>query len=505
MSGAGLPEGTTVGCMPVSGRIDAWVVSSPKLRLFASKYRIPVEVLAAIRVQDEEKLRMIAEAYRIANSTEYAQVALASRDAITLFGKPEALRVRERRVKTRTQQGDIVEMDVVDVTIKFKTVAVVWRVPKQQFARMAKDIDKFVENMMGWLLVKAVKREIRGKKETVTWWEVAKLKHLNVDEDRETAKKLVEVYAKRYDWPYLAALAAVFGYVPDIIYDEHAFPSLVARFTVIVGGPVAQPTLHGVELTLPGTGKTTMANLLDISMRWLYYAEPPSPASFLGDARTGWSPLSGADGVWLDEYDAWPSMKQRDDFKEVIAALLTGMEQGRWQRSKGGVKAPRVDRAIPLYFTGNMDESGCIVYRYRGVEQRQCFEEPREFIKWTIGALLPSKRQAFNERVAIAVMNVSPKTPVAIQEWTMARKSGRPVFGKPSVIRGLVNMLREEIAMRWEALPRPGREFENMRMQQRYEGVTRVLSVLLGQPGEPLEDNAVVGIAKKLVAGLVVK
>lgn len=479
--------------------ISAWNITSPKLRLIAARYKAPVEVLASLKNADAVAER-VGRAWRLAHDNDYAKVVLAGRSQVELFGRPEGLDIK----RATTRNGDIVM-----ITLRFKTVAVQWVLPADKFEKLLeeKGEERMVEELTSYVYVKAERRMLKTQKHSTYVWRAESVSTVSVEEDRETFKRLVEVYARRFKYPIIAALAALWGWTPDVTETEFLVP-LVARFAALVGD-VAEPTLHLAEFGIPGLGKTTWAIIADIALKWRYFSEPPTPPTLVGDARTGWSPLSSAGGIVLDEFDAYAFLSSKEDFKESIMILHGGLENCIWKRSKGGVKAPEVKRCLPVVLFGNISADGKLSRVVRGTPvYYEVGLEPRRILRFIVGNIISSKVETFDQRIAMGVTVVKEDLPEVAQTWTLSNAAGRPVYGKPSVIRGAVNLLRERIAETWNQPMKVPKvwEGEKARYQRRFEALARVLRVLLAPSLDALADEKeAVESAKRYVEGVVVR
>ena len=465
----------------MTGRISAWVVTSPEIRYLARKYRLSEYLLASINVKSIKELERIARANRITIDREYYEAYAARSDKLMFFGKPETV-----KIDTVEYQGE----KYVRITMRFKTCAVVWMMPEGEYAR--REPEEWLELLRNYVIVKARrvvlphKRDgVNRRKPDVVMWRAEKVKFVSVDVDVETARRLIEAYARRYEAPILTAFASLMGYHPEILSESMVWPLLIARAL-----PVVSPDpIHVAEFTIQGTGKTTMALIYETALGWKYYAEVPSLASLVGDARTGHAIIARVNGVWFDEFDAWTTdARKRAEMRELIETLLTGMWQGRWQRSKGGIHTITVDNPIPVYHSGNA--FGAV--------------HPREKIASIIRSIAVDKAGPYNDRIAVAITAVNQKLPEVIQEWTLSNKSGKTVYGKPSVIRGFVEYVQRLVAMKGRM---PKTIPFKARMAENYRRVYRALSILLvtDANADDLPEEQVERLARMLVEGVVIQ
>ena len=456
--------------------INAWIVNDSKLKYLARKYRISEYLLTAINVKNHNDVEKIAIANKVALDREFYEAHMVATDKLTFFAKPEAL-------KFETEKSN--DSDVVRIIIRYKTAVVVWKMPREEY--MKHKPTEWLELFKNYLLIKAKKREYidrnRGNKKII-WWEAEKVKFVNVDSNPEPFKQLVKAYAKRYQFPIATALLALLGYHPDIENQAEAYLLLLARLIPAVS---IEP-VHGLELTTPGTGKTTVALIYELALGWHYFAEIPSLATLVGDARTGTAIIARVNGVWFDEIDAWVvDATKRAQMRELIESLLTGMWQGVWKRSKGGVKSIEVHNPVPLWHSGNMLTP----------------VNPRDKIVSIIKSAAPDKAMAYNDRIAIAISATKEDLPEVIQDYTLARKSGKQVFGKPSAIRGAAELLQKLVAEQGiEPVKTPfkGRKSEN------YKRVYKALTILLSKSLDKVEydEELVAKLAEKYVKGVVI-
>jgi DNA polymerase III delta prime subunit len=148
--------------------------------------------------------------------------------------------------------------------------------------------------------------------------------------DVETAKRAVNELGTR------AAVAAALGLRPEALdgYWHRATP-LINRG-------------HLIEISPPGTGKTTYAWFLSRVLGGTVVNESPTPAYIVGDARDGsFGIVFTSNIVVFDEIDKWHGERLR----QVYDVMLSGLENCQWGRSAG--KGIQVTKCISAVFLGN--------------------------------------------------------------------------------------------------------------------------------------------------------
>jgi DNA polymerase III delta prime subunit len=148
--------------------------------------------------------------------------------------------------------------------------------------------------------------------------------------DVETAKRAVNELGTR------AAVAAALGLRPEALdgYWHRATP-LINRG-------------HLIEISPPGTGKTTYAWYLSRVLGGTVINESPTAAYLVGDARDGsFGTVFTSNIVVFDEIDKWHGER----LKGVYDVMLSGLENCVWGRSAG--KGIQVTKCISAVFLGN--------------------------------------------------------------------------------------------------------------------------------------------------------
>jgi len=142
------------------------------------------------------------------------------------------------------------------------------------------------------------------------------------------------------------------GYKPEPEIKRLYIPRLLAWFKGFDGKP-----LHICQFTLPNSGKTSFGLRNETLFNWRYIPEPPTLARLILDARSGvLGEVFLRDGIIFDEFDKWSVDTQ--DRRATFDSILTGMEQGKWERgvSAMGTRTPDVPRLIPIVFFGNLGD-----------------------------------------------------------------------------------------------------------------------------------------------------
>ena len=429
----------------------------PRLRVVSLRYKVPIEILASIKLDPEK----VARAYRTGNDRTYFELA-SVKGKVTIMGRPLAF-------------GAVAKEDEVWIKLTLPVGTFYWVMPRTEFVKTTPE--QWYEKLSSWFIATAERRPIKKTKNgTIYGWFIRKIAWLKIDEDVESFKWLVEkLRGAGHDDPILNAMLLLLRYNPKVL-SEDAKSTLVARIIPLV----ATEPIHTIELTIPGTGKSTVATMYSFTLNWLYFTEPPSVATLIGDARTGKSTIAGARGVWLDEIDKWTrGTTKREDLRQAIEAMLTGMEQGLWIRGKGGEKQIKVYNPIPVYLSGNVGLTPA---------------HPREVVMSVIEAIVGRPGAlAFNERITVAV-SVHKDVADEIQ------RSVLPTIVRPSVLRGAVKYLQ----MKYAELNDPPDHVVDSRFKGRFrrhvKRVAKALAVLFERTPD---DPDVIAVAEKLVEGYV--
>ena len=439
--------------------IKVFIPVSDKIRYLAKKYKVPEEVLASIKAEPEK----LAKAYKVSIDRQYLDLLKTYRE-FEILGRVQTFKV-------------VTKKDGVTVVLRFPTTDVVMNINNEEWKKH--DVETWYRLLTDWIYVKCrlvrVKRKERKETELII---AEKWRFVKIQEDRETFLRLIEIFRQKdVPAPVLTACVTVLRYNHKVL-SRSAWYLLTARLLPLVS---VEP-LHGVEFTIPGTGKTSVALLYNFALRWVYFNEPPTPASLAGDARTGRSIVAGANGVWFDEVDKWGGYRtKREKVNEVIEILLTAMEQGLWRRGAGGEKQIEVHNHIPIYFSGNVTEPiGARTYLRQIVEK--CA---------SAGA-----GDALNERIAFAICCTERNVADNLQHAVL------PNSPRMAVLRGMVSVLQEMYTKEQDVHDSNiDSEFKG-RFRRHYKRVAKALAVLYDLD---VHHDYVLEMTRKFVKGVIIE
>ncbi len=212
--------------------------------------------------------------------------------------------------------------------------------------------------------------------------------------DIEAAKRAVNELGTR------VAVAAALGLKPEALdgYWHRAVP-LINRG-------------HLIEISPPGTGKTTYAWYLSRVLGGTVVNESPTPAYLIGDARDGSFGVVFTSNITIfDEIDKWHG----DKLKQVYDVMLSGLENCQWGRAAG--KGLSVTKCISAVFLGNTAPE----------------EKSRMGVTKLLSTLLKVNAQPLVDRVAI----ISLDAPRFVADFV-----GDML--KPAVTRGLSELMTQD-------------------------------------------------------------
>jgi len=162
------------------------------------------------------------------------------------------------------------------------------------------------------------------------------------------AKELME----NSQYSNLELLLIGLGYKPTIEMKRLFIPRFLTWFKGFDGRP-----MHICQFTLPESGKTSFGLRNETLFNWRYLSEPPTLARLVLDARSGvLGEVFLRNGIIFDEFDKWTL--DSADRRYTFDTILTGMEQGKWERgvSAMGTRVPDIPRLIPIMFFGNLGD-----------------------------------------------------------------------------------------------------------------------------------------------------
>jgi len=216
-------------------------------------------------------------------------------------------------------------------------------------------------------------------------------------------KELLEIKEKyKVNW-FDLFLCAV-GINPfDMNKDEYALlrkiylPRVLSLFPVKLNDDFTKYT-HTLQLTKPGTGKTTFYVKLINIMKITIFGKFPSRTRLVMDARSG---TLGA--IFHNDYvviDAFDKNLEKDKFEDFISYAESGLAQGVWHIEKGSTstKSERdvIKRDVGFIFLGNVDK----------INNETLTDFIKDWKEWLRGelnkkGLSPGSISAFLDRLAI--------------------------------------------------------------------------------------------------------
>ena len=216
-------------------------------------------------------------------------------------------------------------------------------------------------------------------------------------------KELLEI-KKKYKVNWFDLFLCAIGINPfDMNKDEYILlrkiylPRVLSLFPIKLNDDFTKYT-HTLQLTRPGTGKTTFYVKLINIMRIAIFGRFPSRTRLVIDARSG---TLGA--IFHNDYiviDAFDKNLDKDKFDEFISYSESGLAQGVWHIEKGSATSNSerdvIKRDVGFIFLGNVDK----------ISHENLIDFIKDAKEWLKGelnkrGLSPGSISAFLNRLAI--------------------------------------------------------------------------------------------------------
>ncbi|WP_457590741.1 hypothetical protein [Geoglobus sp.] len=311
------------------------------------------------------------------------------------------------------------------VSINHKTNEVIFSTKAGRLATVLDDdlLELLIELEGTAFYAKASIVQKKAGKFSTTYY-VDSLQIFRADKDKERAKELLEEHNA------LDLLCYALGYKPMPEVKAVLIPKLLSLFK-----PYGK-AIHVVQFTSPRLGKTESAKLLAELGNGYYCGVLPKRTKLIYNAQTGSYGLAYYyDALYIDEFDKLAGQRLQD-FRESYEILLSGMDNGLWQRESTSTKAADFKRFVGLTFLGNLKNHELKAYTAEnyGLSAREKLskllegygiEYPEPFIQ----------RIAYTEFLAVNWQ---------IYEALNYGEDNRIQYLDPAVARGLIEILREE-------------------------------------------------------------
>jgi len=359
---------------------------------------VPLEVFIAFpkALTDKDMRNRIRKWWLYGNDKQIVSMDLMFADEITCIYRPVGLRIDWQNflVSTITPSG----LQII--------------IPNAFLKNLGSTTEERVKNLNDYLFVRFSKDD-----KVLVAEEVIPLRgKVSLDVAREILNET--------RFSTLEVLLIGLGYRPEPEIKRLYIPRLLSWFKGFDGKP-----LHICQFTLPNSGKTSFGLRNETLFNWRYIPEPPTLARLILDARSGvLGEVFLRDGIVFDEFDKWSVDTQ--DRRATFDSILTGMEQGKWERgvSAMGTRVPDVPRLIPIVFFGNLGD----FERLYGATQYNS----RAFFNAIYTARLGHDVRALSERLAI--IDACFKK-IEIMDYLTYKVL------PDGVIRGIVQLIQEEV------------------------------------------------------------
>lgn len=332
----------------------------------------------------------------IDRANDQLKLERACRKQQSIIFKPEAIKLGKDYVYFKTKAGKLaIELtdDLLDLLIEFEGCS---------FYAKAKVIGKY------------------GKS-----YKIDQLEIYTAEKDVETAKELLQEYNP------LDLLCYALGYKPEPEVKAVLLPKLLTLFKPY------EKAIHVVQFTSPRLGKTESAKLLAELSNGYYCGVLPKRTKLIYNASLGSYGLAFYyDVLFIDEFDKL-SGQRLQDFKESYEILLSGMDNGIWQRESSSSKASDFKRYVGLCFMGNIRNKElptADITSYHSNARKKLEELLKSY-----GIDYPAP---FIERISyVEFLNVSWQIYKALNY----NGSNLISYLNPAVSRGLIELLRAEV------------------------------------------------------------
>lgn len=244
------------------------------------------------------------------------------------------------------------------------------------------------------------------------------------DYDEETAKALLNEYEP------LDLICYALGYEPSTEIKAITLPRIIPLFKPFGLG------VHVIQFTPPETGKTHTAKTISALTNSYHALGFPSRAKLIGDARfNSYGICYKYDTIYVEEFEKL-SGKRLDEFREDYEILLTGLEQGKWQREKSS--RTDIDYINPIGFCifGNIRDRDISEYTVNEYTQNN-----RERIKAIIENMTGLNILPFISRFTYVEAITED---VKCMRYILYNENNEPQALHPSVSRAIFDILINE-------------------------------------------------------------
>ncbi|RLG72879.1 MAG: hypothetical protein DRO23_09800 [Thermoprotei archaeon] len=287
---------------------------------------IPLEVYIAFpkSLTDKEERERIRKEWIYGNDKQVVAMDLMFKDEMSAIFRPTGILIDWRGMTISVYTPS--QLQII--------------IPNQQLEALGNSTEERVQNLNDYLYVKFRKRER------------ALVADLVIPLRGKVEEGIAKEILNNTNYTTLEVILMGLGYKPHPAVKRLFTPRIISWFKGFDGKP-----LHVAQFTLPETAKTSFGLRCETLFNWKYIPEPPTLARLILDARQGiLGEVFLRNGIVFDEFDKWDLGSP--DRRYTFDSILTGMEQGKWERgvSALGVRVPDVPRLIPLVFFGNLGD-----------------------------------------------------------------------------------------------------------------------------------------------------
>ena len=287
---------------------------------------VPLEVYIAFpkALTDNDQKERIRKWWLYGNDKQVVSMDLMFADELTCIYRPVGLKI------------DWVNLIVTTFTPSGLPIIV----PNIQIQTLGQTTEERIANLNDYLYVTFKKEE--------SWLQANQVIPLRRTASEGVAKEILE----NSQYSPIDLILMGLGYRPEREIKRLYIPRILTWFKGFDGKP-----MHIAQFTLPESGKTSFGLRNETLFNWRYIPEPPTLARLILDARSGiLGEVFLRNGIVFDEFDKWTI--DQHTTRATFDSILTGMEQGKWERgvSAMGTRVPDIPRLIPITFFGNLGD-----------------------------------------------------------------------------------------------------------------------------------------------------